>query len=110
MINTNITGETMIFKNDKGFYSTSMSKKMVDGTYQSTYIPVQFKKGVEVENKTTINITKGFLSFDKYTPKGATKETTSWKIIVTEFIVAGASGLTAKGSEFEISSDDLLPF
>ena len=31
MINTNITGETMIFKNDKGFYSTSMSKKMVDG-------------------------------------------------------------------------------
>ena len=63
MINTNITGETMIFKNDKGFYSTSMSKKMVDGTYQSTYIPVQFKKGVGVENETTINITKGFLSF-----------------------------------------------
>lgn len=110
MINTNITGETMIFKNDKGFYSTSMSKKMVDGTYQSAYIPVQFKKGVEVENKTTINITKGFLSFDKYTPKGSTKETTSWKLIVTEFTTASGSAPATKGSEFEIASDDDLPF
>lgn len=109
MINTNITGETMIFKNDKGFYSTSISKKMMDGTYQNTYIPVQFKKGTELENKTTINITKGFLSFDKYTPNGATKEATSWKIIVTEFTKAGASNSGTKGSEFEVGSED-LPF
>ena len=109
MINTNITGETMIFKNDKGFYSTSISKKMMDGTYQNTYIPVQFKKGTELENKTTINITKGFLSFDKYTPNGATKEATSWKIIVTEFSLAGASKTDVKCTEFETTSDDLLP-
>lgn len=109
MINVNITGETMIFKNDKGFYSTSMSRKTVDGTYQSAYIPVQFKKGVELENKSTINITKGFLSFDKYTPKDATKEVTSWKLVITEFTTVGASNTETKGSEFEVDNED-LPF
>lgn len=27
MLKTNITGETMIFKNNNGFYSTTISKK-----------------------------------------------------------------------------------
>lgn len=108
MINTNITGETMIFKNDKGFYSTSLSKKLMDGTYQSSYIPVQFKKGTVIENKTNINIVKGFLSFDKFTPKGATKEATSWKLVVTDFTIVGNTQAT-NNNEFSVAPDD-LPF
>lgn len=59
-----ITGETMIFKNDIG-YSTSISNKKEDGTYENMSISVNFRKGVILENKTKINITDGFLSFYK---------------------------------------------
>lgn len=59
-----ITGKTIIFKNDIG-YSTSISNKKEDGTYENMSISVNFRKGVELENKTKINITDGFLSFYK---------------------------------------------
>lgn len=59
-----ITGETMIFKNDIG-YSTSISNKKEDGTYENMPISVNFRKGIEVPNKTKINILDGFLSFYK---------------------------------------------
>lgn len=114
MLNTNITGETKIFKNDKGFYSTSMSKKAIDGTYKNAYIPVQFKKGTELENGAMIIITKGFLSFDKYTPKGTDKEYTSWKIVVTEFTTEGGNtkmnSTVNKPSEDALVDDENLPF
>lgn len=38
-----VVGETMIFKNDIG-YSTSISRKKEDGTYENMFIPVNFKK------------------------------------------------------------------
>lgn len=58
-----ITGEVIIFKNEQGNYSTSISNKKEDGTYENMYIAVNFRKGIEVENKTKINIKDGFLSF-----------------------------------------------
>lgn len=60
----NISGEIMIFKNEYGF-STSISRKNQDGEYEKMYLSVQLPRGVELENKTKINITKGFLSFYK---------------------------------------------
>ena len=60
----NVSGEIMIFKNEYG-YSTSISRKNQDGEYEKMYLSVQLPKGVELENKTKINITKGFLSFYK---------------------------------------------
>ena len=60
----NITGETLIFRNEFG-YSTSISRKNQDGEYEKMYLSVQLPKGVELENKTKINITKSFLSFYK---------------------------------------------
>lgn len=62
----NILGKTRIFKNEyngKGFYSTSVSNKNQDGTYEKLYISVQFKKGMEVEGD--IDIKDGFLSMYK---------------------------------------------
>ena len=58
----NITGKTMIFKNDYG-YTTSINKKNQNGEYERMYISIQLPKGVEVENKTMIDIKEGFLSF-----------------------------------------------
>lgn len=60
----NISGEIMIFKNEYG-YSTSISRKNQNGEYEKMYLSVQLPKGVELENKTKINITKSFLSFYK---------------------------------------------
>lgn len=60
----NITGKTVCYKNEYG-YSTAISNKKQDGTYERMYVSLQLPKGVEVENKTYIEITKGFLAFYK---------------------------------------------
>ena len=74
-----VTGETMIFRNDKG-YSTTISNRTEDGSYENMFISVNFKKGIEIENKTKINITDGFLSFYK-TKDGLPKI----KLVVMDF-------------------------
>lgn len=101
-----IRGETMIFANEKGGYSTTISNKNQDGTYDNMYIAVNFKKGITLENKTKIDITNGFLSFYK-TREGLPK----LKIVVMDFEIKGNT--EAKQEEvnnFEISQDDDLPF
>lgn len=60
----NITGKTICYKNEFG-YSTAILNKKQDGTYERMYVSLQLPKGVEVENKTYIEITKGFLAFYK---------------------------------------------
>lgn len=75
----NITGQTLIFRNEFG-YSTSISRKNQDGEYEKMYLSVQLPKGVKLENKTKINITKGFLSF--YNDKNGLSKP---KIVVMEY-------------------------
>lgn len=99
MLRNNFTGETMIFRNDKGFYSTTISntKKNQDGTtsYDNAYINVNFKKGVDIPNKTKINVTNGWLTFDKYDNKQTGKKETYWKIFINEYTIVGASAGTS---------------
>lgn len=62
----NITGEIKIFKRNyegKDLYSTSLTNKNKDGTYENMYIAAQLPKGAILENNTKIYITKGFMSF-----------------------------------------------
>ena len=99
-----VTGKNVtIFRNDKGFYSTGISNKLMDGTYENAYIPVQFKKGVELENKTKIDINDAFLSFYK-NQEGKPV----FKIIVLDFTQYG----DVKEEEFATSqaADNSLPF
>lgn len=93
-----VTGEMMIFSNDKGF-STSISNKKEDGTYDNMFIAVNFRKGVSVENKSKINVTNGFLSFYK-TKDGLAKP----KIVIMEF-----EGQNSTNNNEVIAEDD-LPF
>lgn len=90
-----ITGQAVIFKNDKGYYSMTISNKKEDNTYENMYITTNFKKGVELENKTKINIKNGFLSF--YTNKDNNK---ILKVVITEFEIIEENTVT----------DDDLPF
>lgn len=75
----NITEKTMIFKSQYG-YSTTISKKNQDGEYERMYVSVQLPKNIELENKTVIEITDGFLTF--YNTKDGLPKI---KIVVMEF-------------------------
>lgn len=65
----NISGQVTIFKNDKGIYKLSITNKELqeNGEEKTIYmqINVGFRKGVEVKNKTKIDIKDGFLTFFK---------------------------------------------
>ena len=63
----NITGEQVIFKNknNTGYYTTT-SNKLEDGTFEKNFITIGFRKGVELDNFTKINIKDGFLTHYSY--------------------------------------------
>ena len=49
---------------DRKLYSIGLSKKNKNGGYDSGFMSVRFKKGVEITNKTRIKIKDAFLSFN----------------------------------------------
>ena len=95
-----IKGKTMIFKNDRG-YSTTISNKKEDGSYENMFIPVNFKKGIEVPNKTKIDVKNGFLSFFK-TKDGLAKV----KMVIMEFDTEE----NYIPNDEEVLEPDMLPF
>lgn len=95
-----VTGETMIFKNQNGSYSTTISNKKEDGTYENMYLAVNFRKGTEIKNKTKINILDSFMSF--YKDKNGLPRL---KIVVMEFERVGQ----APNNETVLGPDE-LPF
>lgn len=115
MLNMPVTGQTMIFKNDKGFYLTSIGKKKQDGEYENGYMNVAFRKGTDIPDKTLINITNGFITFDTFVSKVDNKRTTVWKIFVLDFEIPGQTKTVApKQEESAIiassTDEDDLPF
>lgn len=92
----NILGKTMIFKSEYG-YSTAISNKNQEGQYDKMYVSVQLPKGVELENKTMIDITKGFISFYK-TKEGLPK----LKLVIIDF--------ETENKIVQADSIDYLPF
>ncbi|MEI7510167.1 MAG: hypothetical protein WCJ62_11970 [Flavobacterium sp.] len=66
MIKVNVSGDGMIFRKeftDNVQYSTTLSKKLVDGTWENGFIPIQFKKDVFIHHKTKIQLDNAWLSF-----------------------------------------------
>ena len=55
-----------IFRNDvngKTFYKIGLSKKKQDGTFENGYVPIQFKKGVDIPNQTKIYLRSAWWTF-----------------------------------------------
>ena len=106
-----VEGKAMIFakeyktKSGDPFikYATSMGKKKPDGEWDNGWLFVRFRKGVSVSNKTQINITSGWLTFDKY--KSGEKDVTEWGVFVNEFDI-----LEADVSGFTALQDEDIPF
>lgn len=101
-----VTGETMLFKNDFGF-STTISNKKQDGTYDNMSIVVQFKKddkdAQNIPTKTKINILNGFLTF-YYSTSGEKK----LKLAVLEYEVVGAKKETSGYQDPFAKSEDCI--
>lgn len=60
--------EKTIFRNEyegKVSYSIGLSKKKEDGTFENGYMPIRFKKGTELKDKTKIKIKEAWLDFYK---------------------------------------------
>jgi len=61
----NINGKTRIFKNEKDgnvYYTTTLSNKLENGTYDNATVKVQFMKDIEPAEG-NINILDGFITF-----------------------------------------------
>ena len=106
----------MIFKhegkNGKVSYSMGISKKQQDGSNLKSYIPVTFKKGVEVPNKSLIIIEDGWMS----TFQNNNKDMVNY-IFINKFRIASQGYSQPTGtSNYEdyktpiAVSDDELPF
>ena len=81
----NIVGRTKVFRNEregKVYYTTSIANKNKEGKYEYMTIDIQLPRGTDLENKTDIDITNGFLSFYK-TKNGFAKI----KYVVMDFVV-----------------------
>jgi hypothetical protein len=111
----NITNDrnVIVYKNKYGKYSVMISKKNMDGEYENAFIPIQFNKEVELENKTQIKIVNAWLSFYELTKEDGTTETRFF-IRCSDFkeIPNDLDKLTTKTetqTQFDYSDSD-LPF
>lgn len=87
--------------NGKMSYSTSISSKNQDGTYDHMYISVQFPKGTIIQNKSDVTILEGFISFYKNKNGLAIP-----KIVVMKFEIEGVN----EQPEFMADNSSDLPF
>lgn len=99
----------MIFRRDNeygAFYTLGMSKKLEDGTYENGYIDVRFKKDVELENMTKINVKDAWLTF--YLKDNDDYKITKPYIFINKFEIVDEAN-SSESNEIEIDMDD-LPF
>lgn len=50
---------------NRKYYKVRLSKKKQDGSFENGYIDIQFKKGVDINNKDQIYLKDAFLTFYK---------------------------------------------
>lgn len=123
----NVTGQAVVYRHEprnggKPNYSVQFAKKVkgTDGTetWQNAWMYCNFRKGVDVANKTKINITSGWLDF--YTSKvtvvaGDGMKEVAWDrygVFVNEFEELGSTVPTynePKQDSFSSAEDD-IPF
>lgn len=120
-ISMKVTGEATIFRNAHDgkngtwyTYSAGVSSKREDGSYANGYLDVRFRKGVEVENKTKIDIKHSFLTVREFTVDG--KERKKIELMILQFdIVSGEDDEeydvpSSNQPGFSAFTDDDIPF
>lgn len=112
-----INGQTTIFRNDHESangtwytYSTGVSSKKQDGTYVNAYLPVKFRKGIVVDNKTKIDIKNGFLTAKEYTASGGDVRKVVEMMVLEFDIVDGGAGHSGASENYTAMTQDDIPF
>jgi len=99
----NANGKAMVFRKEFtkkdgttfARYSTSKGAKQRDGSYKNVWYSLRFRNGVDVPNKTQINIIESWADYDFYEKDG--KEQVKHGFFVNEFEIleAAVPGYTA---------------
>lgn len=100
----------MVFRKDNEygtFYSLGLSKKMEDGSYQNGYIDARFRKGVELDNMTIINVKDSWITFYLKNENGY--NITKHYVFINEFEIVENQAESFDGTQLTIDTDD-LPF
>lgn len=108
----NVTGEIYVKTSKNNCYYTTTSHKNEEGSekkYDLAPISVNFRKGVQVDNGTRINIKNGFLSHYKLKKADLEEEEIRNKIVVLDFEVIDKKE-NGNSAEFIPIEDDDLPF
>ncbi|MBO7733005.1 MAG: hypothetical protein J6S67_10640 [Methanobrevibacter sp.] len=107
---------TRVYKDEKGKYSIAISKK-VGEEYQNKYFPVEFLKGVELENKEEIIIKHAFLTWFDWEFDGKTGTKFIIKITAFDKVDSGEVKLKptnvdtwGSAKSIELNESDELPF
>lgn len=86
-------GPVMVFVNERQTqngsfktYSIGVSSKDKDGNWINGFLPCNFRKGTEIENKSKITIKNSFPTVRRYTDKAGT-ERTEIGIFVLDYVV-----------------------
>ena len=107
---------TRVFKNADGKYSIAISKKIED-KYDKRYFPVEFLKGVELENETDIIIKHAYLTWFDWEFDG--KKGTKFVIKIAAFDKTGTEQPVLRpepkidkvnSAKDIVIDDDSLPF
>ena len=103
----------MVFRRDNeygAFYSIGMSKKLEDGNYENGYMDVRFKKDIELDNMTKINIKESWLTF--YLKDEGEFKTTKPYIFINDFEIVEESSNNSFDdfTDNSVIDDEDLPF
>ena len=77
-------------------YSTGISSKNQDGTYNNAYMPVRFRRGIELEDKQMINILSAWLIPIKI------KENQVVGLFINDFTLVEAKNTTNDNYNYEV--------
>lgn len=103
-----------IFRNDsqtqdgtiRTRYTMSISKKIAEGQYDSGYILVSFRKGVELANKSKIKIKSAWLTF--YKTKNGEHTNTVPYIFINEFELVNDELQQSNGGISSVKLDEIV--
>lgn len=125
LINVDKNGNDLpikVFKDEKGKYSIAISKKVGEEHsttgYANKYFPVEFLKGVELENGTEIIIKHAFMTWFDW--EFEDKKGTKFVIKITAFDKTSAEqpvlrpepklDKISSAKDIDLNDDDSLPF
>ena len=99
----------MVYRNEGQYgtsYSLGLSNKRLDGGFDVGYMQVQFRKGVEVPNRTKIKVKNAFLTF--YLGKNTKKAT--FYIMITDFEIVENAQNNQNIVQNEVKTDPYAQF